>query len=171
MATRRTTLRRPRHLTLDDVRDCALAQGTRFRQGDILLVQVGWTTRNYRSTDEERRLRVSGKRGYAGLEQGDHILEWLWDNHFAAVASDAPALESWPCQLGATHLHENFLGLWGISIGEIFDLEALTKHCERTRRWNFLLSQLALEPMGRCGHHGKCWCDLLSVACTEASSC
>lgn len=96
-------------ITLNNLRDCARAQGVKFRQGDILLVRTGWTTRYYHSTPEERQAGATGKTGYVGLEQGDPMLEWLWDQHFAAVASDAPALERWPCPLGMTHLHETLL--------------------------------------------------------------
>lgn len=138
-------------LTLDDVRNCARAQGVRFRQGDVLLIRTGWTTRYYNSTDDERKVGATGQNGYVGLEQGEHMLEWLWDNHFAAVASDAPALERWPCPLGQTHLHETLLGLWGMPIGEMFDLEALTEHCQRNRRWTFYFSSWPLNLWGGVG--------------------
>ncbi|CAO1632741.1 unnamed protein product [Parajaminaea phylloscopi] len=138
-------------IQLEDVKRCARAQGVRFRQGDVLLIRTGWTTRYYHSTPEERKIGASGERGYVGLEQGDAMLEWLWDNHFAAVASDTPALERWPCPEGATHLHETLLGMWGMPIGEMFDLESLTEHCQRTRRWTFYFSSWPLNLWGGVG--------------------
>lgn len=32
---------------------------------------------------------------YAGIAQGEDILEFLWDESFAAVAGDQPAFEAW----------------------------------------------------------------------------
>lgn len=96
-------------ITLATLRDCAEAQGVRFRQGDILLIRTGWILRYYQSSPEERQVGATGKNGYVGVEQGEHVAEWLWDNHFAAVGCDAPAFERWPCPLGATHLHETLL--------------------------------------------------------------
>ena len=35
---------------------------------------------------------------------------FLWDTHFAAVASDQPSLERWPTPEGVPHLHQTLLG-------------------------------------------------------------
>lgn len=96
-------------LTLETLQECARAQGVRFRQGDILLVRTGWIQAYMEAEEGERAVISSGADGYVGVEQGEHVVEWLWDNHFAAVASDCPAFERWPCPLGATHLHETLL--------------------------------------------------------------
>jgi hypothetical protein len=73
------------------------------------------------------------------------MLEFIWDNHFAAIASDAPALERWPAPKGMTLLHETLLGFFGMPIGELFDLEELCTHAQKTRRWTFLLSSCECE--------------------------
>lgn len=67
--------------------------------------------------------------------------EWLWDNHFAAVASDQvrslsyffpfvladrssqPAFEAWPPAEGEVFLHSTIIGCYGSPIGEFFDCE------------------------------------------------
>ena len=36
----------------------------------------------------------------AGIEQGEEMKRFLWDNHFAAIASDMPSLERWPTPEG-----------------------------------------------------------------------
>ena len=46
----------------------------------------------------------------AGIEQGEEMKRFLWDNHFAAVASDMPSLERWPTPEGVPHLHQTLLG-------------------------------------------------------------
>lgn len=135
-------------ITLDVIRNCARAQGVVFRQGDILILRTGWINRYYSATDAERREVAVAKHGYVGVEQGDHVCEFLWDTHFAAVASDAPAFERWPCPMGSTHLHETLLAMFGMPIGEFFDLEALVMECQRTRRWTFYFSSWPLNNVG-----------------------
>ena len=125
-------------ITVDDLRETAQAQGVRFRQGDILLIRVGFTTRYYNSKPSERqKWATSLPPSFAGLESNHRMAAWLWDNHFAAVASDSPCLESWPPRKGYTSLHEQLLAMFGMPIGEMFDLEALTEHCLKERRWTF----------------------------------
>lgn len=134
----------------------------------------------------------------AGIEQTEDMKRFLWDNHFAAIASDQPALEvrpilflalslspyresvlillsltqRWPPPEGVTHLHSTLLGyvtptlslpqlcsprqsvrrysrkmysMWGMPIGEFFDLEALSKHCAETGRYTFFFSSWPLN--------------------------
>lgn len=135
-------------ITLEDIRNCARAQGVVFRPGDVLLLRTGWIHRYTSATDAERRDVAVARHGYVGVEQGEHVCEWLWDTHFAAVASDAPAFERWPCPPGQTHLHETLLALFGMPIGEMFDLEAVTRECQRTRRWTFYFSSWPLNNVG-----------------------
>ncbi|KDN39627.1 hypothetical protein K437DRAFT_259000 [Tilletiaria anomala UBC 951] len=131
-------------ITLDDLKETAAAQGVRFRQGDILLIRMGFTTRYYNSKPSERTkwsisnaaLHGSGHK-FAGIESLHRMAAWLWDQHFAAIASDSPTLESWPPRQGFTSLHEQLLGFFGMPIGEMFDLEALTEHCVKNKRWTF----------------------------------
>jgi kynurenine formamidase len=57
---------------------------------------------------------------------------WLWDHHFAAVASDLPALESWPPPSFTQpegFLHQWILGRFGMAIGEMFVLSPLARDC------------------------------------------
>ena len=46
----------------------------------------------------------------AGIEQSEEMKRFLWDTHFAAVASDQPSLERWPTPDGVPHLHQTLLG-------------------------------------------------------------
>ncbi|KAI0713745.1 hypothetical protein C8Q76DRAFT_469104 [Earliella scabrosa] len=135
-------------ITVADIVDCARVQGVTFRQADILLLRVGFTQRYYGATQEERD-ELSGKpETFAGIEQSEDMKRFLWDNHFAAVAADTPALESCPAPEGVTLLHNTILGLWGMPIGEFFDLEALSKHCAETSRYSFFFSSWPLNVLG-----------------------
>jgi len=37
-------------------------------------------------------------------------------------------------------LHEYLLALWGVPIGEMFDLERLSKECRAANRWTFFFT-------------------------------
>ena len=38
------------------------------------------------------------------------------------------------------HLHEILLSGWGMPIGELFDLEKLSEHCKKAKRWSFFVT-------------------------------
>jgi hypothetical protein len=46
--------------------------------------------------------------------------------------------EAWPTQKDWS-CHEVMLAGWGMPIGELFDLEALGKHCKETGRYEFFV--------------------------------
>jgi len=135
-------------ITVQDLEACAQAQGVSFQRGDILMLRVGFIQKYYESTQESR----DGLRGkpetFAGIEQSEEMKRFLWDNHFAAIASDQPALESWPPSPGTPHLHQTILGLWGMPIGEFFDLEKLAKVCAEYKRYTFFVSSWPLNIIG-----------------------
>ena len=70
---------------------------------------------------------------------------FLWDNQFAACASDQPAWECWPPTKETLSMHETMLSLWGMPIGEIFDLEGLSKMCKETGRYTFFFTSWPLN--------------------------
>jgi len=134
-------------ISVDVLEDVAKKEGVTFQQGDILILRVGFIQKFYAATQEERD-NLSGKQEYlAGIEQSEDMKRFLWNNHFAAIASDQPAIERWPPAPG-THLHQTLLGLWGMPIGEFFDLEALSKICAETGRYTFFFSSWPLNVLG-----------------------
>ncbi|KAI0713746.1 hypothetical protein C8Q76DRAFT_469319 [Earliella scabrosa] len=133
-------------IPVTDIIQCAEVQGITFRQGDILLLRAGFMQRFYGATQEERDGLSDKPETFAGIEQTEDMKRFLWDNHFAAIASDMPALERWPPP--EVHLHSTLLGMWGMPIGEFFDLEALSKHCAETGRYTFFFSSWPLNVLG-----------------------
>ncbi|CDO71942.1 hypothetical protein BN946_scf184940.g89 [Trametes cinnabarina] len=131
-----------------DLVACAKKEGITFRRGDILLLRVGFIQKFYSITQEERDSIADKPETFAGIEQSEDMKRFLWDNHFAAVASDQPALERWPPPKNPGHLHQTILGLWGMPIGEFFDLEALSKQCSETGRYTFFFSSWPLNVLG-----------------------
>jgi kynurenine formamidase len=123
------------------------AQHTVVATGDLLLIRTGWTNW-YRRLDQETRNELGMARlaPSCGLRPGESTAALLWDLHVAAVASDSPAFEILPfggladpdearAVLGdpvrgpEAFLHFRLLGLLGIPIGEMWDLDGLADDC------------------------------------------
>jgi kynurenine formamidase len=109
-------------------------QGVEFRQGDILLIRIGWTTTYYGLTREQRdALPHRSPVRHTGIEKSKDTARWLWNTGFAACGSDASGLEKWPVEtegpdvgVDGMHLHEVLLGGWGMPIGKPFHSHAST---------------------------------------------
>ncbi|KAL0947805.1 hypothetical protein HGRIS_013878 [Hohenbuehelia grisea] len=97
-------------ITVEDLKACAAVQGTTFRQGDILLLRVGFIRKYYASSQAEKDALSGRPETFAGIEQSEDMKRFLWDNHFAAIASDQPALERWPPPNNVPHMHQTLLG-------------------------------------------------------------
>ncbi|PYH36995.1 uncharacterized protein BO87DRAFT_423329 [Aspergillus neoniger CBS 115656] len=120
------------------------------RPGDILFIRTGFTAAfNALTPAQEEELGNRPTPSFAGIENGEAMLRWLWENQFAAVASDTPSLEPAPIkhERGMT-LHEWCLAGWGMPIGEYFDLEELATYCREKGRWGFFLCSVPLKVPG-----------------------
>ncbi|RFN47834.1 hypothetical protein FIE12Z_7909 [Fusarium flagelliforme] len=114
-------------ITVTTLKKVAESQGTTIRQGDILFIRTGWVRAYDKLSDEECKTLADHKVPPAhGIESSEETLRWLWDQGFSAVAGDQPSMEAWPCQNTDFFLHEWLLAGWGMPIGELFDLEALS---------------------------------------------
>jgi len=114
------------------------------RFGDILIVRSGFFKSYYNMLQHDPaeldRLTNLTPPGLGGVEQSDQVLEWIW-NHFSAVASDHPSFERWPTPYDWS-MHEVLLAGWGCNIGELLDLEALSKECAKQNRWSFFVASV-----------------------------
>ncbi|KAJ3740319.1 hypothetical protein DFH05DRAFT_1405343 [Lentinula detonsa] len=137
-------------LSVLELEACADKQGVKFRQGDILILRVGFIWKYQNATQEGRDALAGRPETFAGIEQSEDMKRFLWNNHFAAIASDQPALERWPTPEGTPHMHQTLLGLWGIPIGEMFDVEKLSEVCAKTGRYTFFFSSWPLAIIGGC---------------------
>lgn len=136
-------------IPISDLKKVAEAQGTTFRKGDILFIRTGWTT-EYGKLEQESRAKLAESLppSAIGLESSETTLRWLWENDFAAVAGDQPALEAWPCQNQDFWLHEWLLAGWSMPIGELFDLQQLSDECKKRNRYTFFFSSVPLKVKG-----------------------
>lgn len=111
---------------------------------------MGFIQKYCQSSVAERDSITGSYANFAGLEASEEMLRFLWNNHFAAVASDQPALEVIPGASLHGSLHETLLGLWGMPIGELFDFERLAEVCAKTARYTFFFSSWPLPIIGGC---------------------
>ncbi|KAL5361804.1 hypothetical protein BJX96DRAFT_166164 [Aspergillus floccosus] len=152
-------------ISLADLRACAAAQGLdirpesqggHIRPGDILLVRSGFVE-NYAGLSADAWRAVATREGpeqrWAGVKQEDDMLDWLHDCYFAAVAGDSPTFECWPAVEGRGLMHQDFLALWGMPLGEMWDLEKLAKRCRELGRWTFFLTSAPANVPGGVGSH------------------
>lgn len=120
-----------------------------IRQGDILIIRSGYL-RQYADMNESKRhqlneLYKTQKPDNIGVEPSEELLKFLWDSKFAAVAGDSRSFEVWPCSNLNWHLHEWLLAGWGMPIGELFDLEELSKICAATGAYTFFLTSAPMN--------------------------
>jgi hypothetical protein len=141
------------HISADGLQAAADWQGVRFQTGDILLVRTGWIEW-YGGLNEAERVELAqpGRLRAAGLIQSEESLRFLWDNHFAAAASDNPSFEAYPVASDADKpresMHGTIIGLWGMPIGEMFQLDALAADCDADRRYEFFFTSAPLNKAG-----------------------
>ena len=71
------------------------SQGTQLKFGDILLIRSGYMDAyNKKSKSEIAELVKATPPAFAGVEQSEEMLQWIWEN-FSAVAGDHPSFECW----------------------------------------------------------------------------
>lgn len=157
-ATERTTI------SVTDLEEVARAQGTELRPADILIIRTGWTEWYNMASKTERSAGTAGDK-HIGLEGTEQTVKWLWNKHFAAVASDTLAFEAWPTAppysktpVAMLHrcphltyqsgLHDWVLAMWGCPIGELWDLEELAGKCRLYKKWSFFIASAPLNVMG-----------------------
>jgi kynurenine formamidase len=154
---------RSEQIDVDDL-DATLAwQGVTLEPGDIALIRFGWLDRMRRTPREAGAPLTS-----AGLAHTERTAAWLWDKRIAMVAADNVALEAWPVRdseivteaeargtlAPSSHtgmLHRILIPLLGITIGELWDLDALAAACHRERRYDVFLVAEPLNIRGGVG--------------------
>ncbi|KAK7472507.1 hypothetical protein VKT23_000622 [Stygiomarasmius scandens] len=131
-------------ITSEDLDKCVERQGVVLEQGDILFVRMGYVNWHENASEEERARTLKAATRAVGIRQTMEEVKWLWDHHFAAVACDAPAFEARPC-IQEWNLHDYLLALWGTPMGELFDLEELSRTCKELGRYTFFVTSSPLN--------------------------
>ncbi|KAJ9630059.1 hypothetical protein H2204_008714 [Knufia peltigerae] len=141
-------------ISLKEIHACAKAEGVKFQYGDLLFIRSGFVD-HYNQLDEKERKRLGTLKAteytFVGVEQTEEMLDFLHDNYFSAVIGDAPAFEAWP--RSGLNLHEYLLPLWGLPIGEMWDLERLAEMCKSQNQYTFFISSAPANVPGGVGSH------------------
>lgn len=144
-------------ITIDEIEKVAKAQDVEFKLGDIIIIRCGFTEA-LGDLDGDGQAKALSTHRVCGVEGSVASAKWFWDKHFSAVAGDAIAFETIPPMIDGKEesvahlvLHQYFLGLFGMHIGELWDLKALSAKCAESGRYSFLLTSAPLNVPGAVG--------------------
>ena len=135
-----------RVITPDDLETAERQQRVRAESGDVLLIRTGHL--GVFKTDGDR---VGYMRQMPGLGIG--CVEWLHAREVAAVATDTNAVEVIPFEDPSMPLPVHLLCIrdMGLTLGEMFDLDALAADCANDGVWEFFFSAPPLKVTGGVG--------------------
>jgi kynurenine formamidase len=120
-------------------------QGVKVGPGDILLVRTGWL--RHFLHDNSPAVYWDGEPGLSL-----NCAAWLHAREVAAVCSDNWGVEvSNPEARAGLPLHNVLIRDMGMTLGEIFDLEALTEDCQADGVWEFFFTAPPLKVIGGVG--------------------
>ncbi|PQP23415.1 cyclase family protein [Rhodococcus opacus] len=128
---------------LDEVAD---SQGVAIEEGDILLIRTGWWTHFL-----DHRDGATWQKAAPGVSW--KVAEWLHERRVAAIAADNIAVERRTPEIDNHVLLFHMLTIrdMGMTLGEIWDLEALAQDCAGDGVYEFFLSATPLLVTGAVG--------------------
>jgi kynurenine formamidase len=129
-----------------DLDAAARAQGVRIDRGDVLLIRSGHLSVFKQDGDRAGYMRMMPGLGIA-------CAEWLHARETAAVASDTSSVEVIPFEDPKTPLPLHLVCLrdMGLTLGEMFDLDALADDCATDGVWEFFFTAPPLKVTGGVG--------------------
>jgi kynurenine formamidase len=133
-------------ITVAELEAAEAAQGVRLGTGDVLLIRTGHLSVFKKDGD-----RVGYMRMMPGLSLA--CAEWLHAREIAAVATDTNAVEVIPFEDNAVPLplHMVCIRDMGLTLGEMFDLDALAADCAADGVYEFLFTAPPLKVTGAVG--------------------
>jgi hypothetical protein len=134
----------------EDLAACLQRQGVTLQPGDILLVRMGWVAALHAARTEDARDALLRDWKFSGLSGEEDLWRFVWDRRVAALATDTVTVELWPIRPGRPSLHLAIARL-GLTIGEMFDLEALAEDCARDGRYTCFFTSKPLNVRGGVG--------------------
>ncbi|WPH02223.1 Hypothetical protein R9X50_00507900 [Acrodontium crateriforme] len=145
-------------ITVEDLEKVAKKQGVEFKPGDVIIIRSGFTE-GLTGQSGDVQAELMGSHKVCGVYGTIDTAKWFWNKRFAAVAGDMIAFEQipsvdengQPLGIDGLVLHQYFLALFGMSIGELWDLKALSETCKKLGRYSFLLTSSPLNVPGSVG--------------------
>ncbi len=129
--------------------------GVDYSPGCAIVVRTGFVAW-YRHQDRESRTALAESLTAPGIEHTEAMARYLWDSGASAVVSDSFATEVWPPDWSEEarpfgFLHRVLIGRLGFAIGELWDLEELSRDCALDGTYEFLLASAPLHVPGGIG--------------------
>ena len=145
-------------ISIDEIEKIAKKQGIEFKKGDVIIIRSGFTE-GLTGVSGQKQQELMGSHRTCGVDGTEASAKWFWNKNFAAVAGDAIAFEAIPPivedgkegTVAQLVLHQYFLALFGMPIGELWDLKALSDKCKELGRYSFLLTSSPLNVPGGIG--------------------
>ncbi|CAN5246682.1 cyclase family protein [soil metagenome] len=133
-------------ITTEHLEETIAAHGTTVGRGDIVLVRTGRLA----------RARRDGWNDYAGGPSAGlsfTTARWLHSTEIAAIATDTWGFEVRPNEFDVAFqpLHQVAIPNMGLTIGEMWDLDALADDCAADGRYDFFLAAPPLPITGAVG--------------------
>jgi kynurenine formamidase len=118
-------------ITASDIDGCLAAQKVTPKSGDALLVRTGWVPHWYKHPEQRDRYW----RACPGLSY--KTVEWIYDHEISCVAVDNITAEVSPAELREemTPFHRIAIRDLGLTIGEVFNFEAMAEDCRADGRY------------------------------------
>lgn len=134
-------------ISIDDLEDCAKAQGVEIRRGDFVIVRTG---------QMEHRLALGKWAGYAAGDAPGlrfETNEWIHKKEIAAICADTWGCEVRPNESTVANQpwHWVVIPMIGITMGEIFYLKELAEDCAQDGVYEFFFCGPPLPITKGCG--------------------
>jgi kynurenine formamidase len=142
-------------LSVADLEATREAAGVEYSPGCAVLIRTGFLSW-YGTQTTEVRTTLPRKLEAPGIEHTEEMAAYLWDHEIAAVAADTFAVEVWPPDWRPEarpfgFLHHVLIGRLGMSLGELWDLDALAADCDEDGTNEFFLVSAPLHVRGGIG--------------------
>ena len=133
-------------ITIEDLEAAEARQGVQAGSGDILIIRTGWIRQFTVHNAKEKYWN-----GSPGLDVS--CVDWLKEREIGGIASDNWAVEWVPADDPDITLPFHCIAIrdMGMTLGEIFDLEALSKDCSADNVWEFFFTAPPLKVTGGVG--------------------
>ncbi|KAI9727369.1 MAG: hypothetical protein M1834_008440 [Cirrosporium novae-zelandiae] len=135
-------------ISISQLEMVASYQNVELLPGDILIVRMGLVEWHERASEDEKLSIRTSQEEFIGVEGNEETARWIWDHQFSMVACDSTAFEAWPPEGTSMCLHEYMISMWGMPIGELWDLEKLAETCKQLKRWSFFFTSAPLNVAG-----------------------
>ena len=133
-------------IEVEEIIQIMSAKDVQTQPGDILCVRTGWLTK-YRSLQNLSEPLPNSDTPFSGIASHHSMARFLWNNQFAAICSDNPAVESAPGDPKNGSLHRRLIPGLGFALGELLDLDLLAQKCHErfSDYFQFIAAPLVLE--------------------------